>query len=116
MYVTTEILFPTRLIPTLQKACGPEWQRLVDKVTPLEETDPESLAFSLMMIRLNGCMECETDSFRAMRGCDTCALQTVRRCRGKERDLLKAYKVALKDVQAYLESTSEAEAQKSKVA
>lgn len=106
MYVTTEIMFPSRLIPTLRNACGPDWQRLVDKVTPLEETDPESLAFSLLMIRLNGCMECETDSFRAMRGCDTCALQTVRRCRSKERDLLKAYKVALKDVQAYLESSS----------
>jgi len=109
MYVTTEILFPSRLIPTLGKACGPEWQRLVDKVAPLEETHPESLAFSLMMIRLNGCMECETDSFRAMRGCDTCALQTVRRCRSKEPDLLKAYKVALKDVEAYLESPPNAD-------
>jgi|SRR6185436_5344397 len=106
MYVTTEIMFPARVIPTLQKACGPEWQRLVDKVTPLDEAHPESLAFSLMMIRLNGCLECETDSFRAMRGCDTCALQTVRRCRSKERELLKAYKVALKDVEAYLASST----------
>jgi hypothetical protein len=114
MYVTTEIMFPSRLIPTLQKACGPEWQRLVDKVTPLDENHPESLAFSLMMIRLNGCLECETDSFRAMRGCDSCALQTVRRCRNKERDLLKAYKVALKDVEAYLESP--ANTQKTKAA
>ena len=106
MYVTTEIMFPARVIPTLQKACGPEWQHLVDKVTPLDENHPESLAFSLMMIRLNGCLECETDSFRAMRGCDTCALQTVRRCRNKERDLLKAYQVALKDVEAYLASAT----------
>lgn len=106
MYVTTEIMFPARVIPTLQKACGPEWQHLVDKVTPLDENHPESLAFSLMMIRLNGCLECETDSFRAMRGCDTCALQTVRRCRSKERELLKAYKVALKDVEAYLASST----------
>ena len=113
MYVTTEIMFPPHLIPTLRKACGPEWERLVDKVSPLEETHPESLAFSLTMIRLNGCLECETDSFRAMRGCDTCALQTVRRCRNKERDLLKSYKVALKDVEAYLESP--ANAPKSKV-
>ncbi len=114
MYVTTEIMFPARVIPTLQKACGPEWQRLVDKVTPLDEAHPESLAFSLMMIRLNGCLECETDSFRAMRGCDTCALQTVRRCRSKERELLKAYKVALKDVEAYLASSTND--QKSKAA
>jgi hypothetical protein len=76
----------------------------VDKVTALDETHPESLAFSLMMIRLDGCLECETDSFRAMRGCETCALQTVRRHRRCERELLSQYKTALKEVKDYLES------------
>jgi hypothetical protein len=102
MYMQSEIMFPSRAIPLLRDAVGPEWRRLVDKVSTLEETHPESLAFALMMIRLDGCMECETDSFRAMRGCQTCALQTVRRFRGRERELARLYQAALKDVQAYL--------------
>ena len=102
MYVNTQIMFPPWVIPTLRDACGPEWQRLVDRVTPLEETHPESLAFSLMKIRLDGCLECETDSFRAMRGCAACALQSVRRYRSNEGALLRQYHVALDDVRSYL--------------
>ena len=102
MYVKTEIMFPPYVIPLLRDACGAEWRRLVDRVAVLDEAHPESLAFALMMIRLDGCLGCETDSFRAMRGCAACALQTVRRYRNRERDLLKLYKAALKDVQDYL--------------
>ncbi len=102
MYVNTEIMFPPKVIPSLREACGPEWQDLVDRITRLDETDPRSLAFSLMMIRLNGCLDCETDSYRAMRGCAACALQTVRRYRANERELLRLYGLALKDVEAFL--------------
>jgi hypothetical protein len=102
MYVNTDIMFPPRVIPTLRDACGPAWRGLVDEVTELDETHPQSLAFSLMMIRLDGCLECETDSFRAMRGCAACALQTVKRFRTNERELLRLHGAALKDVQAYL--------------
>ncbi len=112
MYMQTEILFPSRTIPLLRDACGPEWRRLVDKVAGLDETHPESLAFALMMIRLDGCMECETDSFRAMRGCSACAMQTVRRFQGKERELVRLYQAALKDVQGYLASTKPAKPRK----
>jgi hypothetical protein len=106
MYMKTEIMFPTYVIPMLREAGGPEWRRLVERVAALEETHPECLAFSLTMIRLDGCLECETDSFRAMRGCAACALQNVRRFRGKdkERELLRQYKTALKDVLAYLQT------------
>ena len=102
MYVNTEIMFPPKVIPSLREACGGEWRGLVEQVTRLDETEPQSLAFSLTMIRLNGCMECETDSYRAMRGCAACALQTVRRYRSNERELLRLYGTALKDVEAYL--------------
>ncbi len=102
MYFNTEIMFPTSVIPALRESSGPEWRRLVERVTDLDETDPERLGFALMMIRLDGCLECETDSFRAMRGCQACALQTVKRYRNNERELLRLYTVALTDVQAYL--------------
>jgi hypothetical protein len=102
MYVNTEIMFPPKVIPSLRDACGAEWQCLVDRVTALDETDPQSLALSLTMIRLDGCLECETDSYRAMRGCAACALQTVKRYRTNERELLRLYSAALADVEAYL--------------
>ena len=102
MYVNAEIMFPPSVIPSLRDAAGPEWRGLVERVSGLDETHPESLALSLMMIRLDGCLECETDSFRAMRGCAACALQTVRRYRKNERELLRLYQVALKDIEDYL--------------
>jgi hypothetical protein len=106
MYVNAEIMFPPSVIPSLRDAAGPEWRGLVERVSGLDETHPESLALSLTMIRLDGCLECETDSFRAMRGCAACALQNVRRFRRNDRELLRLYKAALKDVQAFLGARS----------
>lgn len=102
MYVNTEIMFPPKIIPSLRDACGPAWRGLVDRVTALDETEPQSLAFSLMMIRLDGCLECETDSYRAMRGCAACAFQSVKRFRANEQELLRLHGAALKDVEDYL--------------
>ena len=103
MYTHNEIMYPPRVTPLLREAAGPEWRRLVDRVCQLEETHPEALAFSLTMVRLDGCLECETDSFRAMRGCEACALQSVRRYRKNEKELLQLYDASLKDTRAYLE-------------
>jgi len=94
-------MFPPSVIPQLRDQRGPEWQKLVDHVQTLEDDHPELLAFVLLMIRLDGCLECETDSYRAMRGCDNCAIQTLRRLKLTDRDLLKQYKAALKDVEAF---------------
>ncbi len=103
MYAKNELMFPPYVIPMLRDQRGAEWQRLVDRVLSVEEDHPEALAFCLMMIRLDGCMECETDSFRAMRGCAPCAIQTLRRYKGNDRDLLKLHKAAQKDVDEFLE-------------
>ncbi|MBK9095465.1 MAG: hypothetical protein IPM84_22465 [Anaerolineae bacterium] len=40
-----EIIFPPKLIPHLRDLRGDEWRVLVDRVTPLSEMDPDSLAF-----------------------------------------------------------------------
>ncbi len=102
MYAQNALLFPHQMIPALRKLRGPEWQRLVETVLLLPEGQPEALAFDLMMIRLNGCLGCETDSFRAMRGCDLCSIQTLKRYKGSDHDLLAEYATALTDVQHYL--------------
>ena len=103
MYVANQLLFPPEAIPQLGNMRGPMWRDLVRRVADLPETHPESLAFSLMMIRLDGCMECETDSFRAMQGCATCARLTLRRHKRADDELLTRYRTALSDVKVFLE-------------
>ena len=102
MYTRNELMFPPYAVPALRDLRGEEWRQLVERVAALPPTHPASLAFSLMMIRLDGCMACETDSYRAMRGCTLCAAQTIRRYKGSDRELLQAYEEAHRDVVAFL--------------
>ncbi len=102
MYPDNELLFPAYVIPKLKDLRGPEWRKLVERVSKLPEEHPESLAFSLMMMRLDGCINCETDSFKAMRGCALCAMQNIRRFKGSDRELLKLYQAARQDINHYL--------------
>lgn len=102
MYTKNELMFPHYVIPQLRDARGDSWRDLIDRLSRLPETHEEVLAFMLTMIRVNGCMPCETDSYRAMRGCTMCTLQTLRRFKEPDSELLRIYNQSLKDVQAYL--------------
>jgi hypothetical protein len=102
MYPKAELLFPPRLIPSLRDLRGPEWAALVDRVAKLPETDPDSLAFTLMMIRLDGCVKCHEGSFKYMRGCQLCATQTIMQFKGSDADLSNMYRKARRDIDAYL--------------
>lgn len=107
MYTDNELLFPNYVIPLLRDMRGEEWRALVDRVVEQPDDHPEKLAFVLMMIRLNGCMECETDSYRAMRGCAMCATQTLRRFKEPDSELIDAYTKALADIKEYLAEREE---------
>ena len=98
----TELLFPSRIIPELKDQRGTEWQKLVEEVQAKAPTTLEHLAFVLMMARLDSCMTCNADSFRAMRGCTQCALQNVRRHRGGDDELIKMYQKAKKDIEPFV--------------
>lgn len=104
MHAGSELLFPPYAIAPLKKLRGPGWQALVKRVVALPETHPDSLAFSLTMVRLDGCLTCETDSYKAMRGCAQCATQTIRRFKEGDEELLKSYEQAREDMNAYLET------------
>lgn len=108
MYADNELLFPSQMITKLRFARGEEWRALVDHVAALPETHEDRLAFSLMMIKLNGCLNCETDSYRAMRGCKACAHQVLRRYKGSDQDLLRAYRKAQDEISRYLVLHAEA--------
>jgi hypothetical protein len=102
MYADNELLFPPHVIPQLRHLRGVVWRDLVDRVASLPDDDPESLAFSLLMIRLDGCLSCETDSFRAMRGCAACSHQVLHRYKGPDADLVKRYQRCQDEVRAHL--------------
>lgn len=104
MYHKTEMMFPPRVVPTLRDLRGEGWQKLVDKISALPEMHPDKLAFMLMMIRLDGCLRCDADSYRAMRGCGLCARQILRRFKGSDEDLIKQFDLARQDVLDFLES------------
>jgi len=63
----------------------------VDRVSRLPEDHPESLASSLWMIRLDGCMACETDSYQAMKVCLGCSLQSLMTYKGPDQEPLQRY-------------------------
>jgi hypothetical protein len=95
----TEIIFPMRVASQLRSARGYSWQRLVDQVLRSEEGSQERLAFSLLFVRLSGCLTCHADSYRAMRGCTLCAKQAVRRFRGNDSELIALYRCAQEEVE-----------------
>ena len=78
-----------------------------DRIREAEATGADTLAvgcpFCMMMIRLGGCMACETDSYRAMKGCLGCALQTLRRYKGPDEELVQRYQESLMEIEKHLE-------------
>ena len=104
MYAENALFFPKHIISSLRGLRGSDWAKLVDRVTNLPETHEDVLAFILMMIRLDGCMCCETDSYRAMRGCGACAHQTLRRYKGSDHELLSLFDIALQEVRIFAQA------------
>ena len=97
----TELLFPPRLIKGLKDLRGGLWRELVEYVASLPETHPDTLAFCLMIIRLNSCLNCFSGSYRFMRGCELCAQQTISRFQGTDEDLVALYEQAKQDLARY---------------
>ncbi len=94
----TEVLFPPRVIPTLAHLRGPEWRALVERIAALPQNHPDVLGFMLLMVRLDGCLSCHADSYRAMRGCTLCAQQAVVRFKGSDRELIRHWQIARQDI------------------
>jgi len=97
------MLFPPRLIAELKDLRGDEWRALVERIAALPETDVNTLAFCLMMIRLGGCLTCFSGSYRFMRGCYLCAQQAVARYQGTDEELLQLFERAQHDMSRYLD-------------
>lgn len=103
----TEFLFPMRVAPTLRSLRDERWREIVDRATDAPDGSPEQLAFSLLLINLAGCLTCHTDSYRALRGCTSCAQQAVRRQRGDSEELGDLLADARRTVLDYLDRNTE---------
>ena len=103
MHAKAELLFPAHLIGTLRDLRGDEWRALVDRVSALPETHPDSLAFVLMIIELDGCMKCNSNNYKFLRGCYLCATQTVQSFKGTDLELLEFYSKAQQELNLYLQ-------------
>jgi hypothetical protein len=114
MYPDSEILFPTRCIPILRDLRGEDWRDLVTRVMSRPEDHEDTLGFSLMMIRLGGCLTCDLDSYRASLGCATCSKRTVAGFKGSDKALLKKFNEARKEVDAYTGQNNRKKKAKSK--
>ena len=103
VHAKAELLFPAHLISSLRDLRGEEWRSLVDRVSALPETHPDSLAFVLMMIELDGCLKCNSNNYKFLRGCYLCATQTVQSYKGSDHDLINLYNKARQELSTHLQ-------------
>jgi hypothetical protein len=97
-----DLLFPSRAIEPLRKLRGVQWENLITHLVELDPTNPERVAFVLFMVRIGGCTTCQSDSFRAMRGCVVCASNTVKRFKGNDQNMIDLYNEAKRDIISYM--------------
>ena len=96
-----ELLFPLSVLPDIKGIRGEGWVKLVDRVTDQGSNLIDQLAMELLLVRLAGCLNCDSDSFRAMKGCEFCIRQTLRRFKGSDAELTKTYEQSKKEIGKY---------------
>ena len=100
--ISTELLFPFRYASALRDLRNQEWQEVIDRTISAEASLEEQMAFVLLLVRNAGCISCNSDSFRSMRGCVQCAGQVIRRYRGSDIELIQQLKQCETEVEKYL--------------
>lgn len=96
-----DLIFPPHLIPGLKNLRGFIWKELIDHLSDLDCLTTDRLAFILMMVNLSGCVTCQADSYKAMRGCAQCASVTIKRFRGNDQDLFIKFSESVNEIKRY---------------
>jgi hypothetical protein len=105
-----EILFPHKSVGSLVTARDGKWRELTKRIANLPEDHPDSLAFSLTMIRQCSCLDCNPDRYKALMGCSACAKRTLAAFKGADEGLVRAFHKARAEVDCYLKERSLAQA------
>lgn len=97
-----EILFPSRLIPSMRELRGELFRLLIDRLSTHSSSGHfEILGFTLMMIRLSNCLTCTADSHRAMQGCTFCSHRVIRNFGGTDEDLIQLWETACAEIRLW---------------
>ena len=97
----TEVLFPLRFAEELVDLRDDEWKKLVKFIISDQASRTDRVAFILFMVRLNGCVGCNADSYRAMRGCITCARLAIKRYKSGDDDLIHVFEQAKNEIVSF---------------
>jgi hypothetical protein len=100
----TEFIFPERYCEQLGNLRGESWMQLVTQVSNEEKDSVNRIALVYMIARINGCGNCNSDAFRAMKGCLMCAKNSIKRYRGSDKELLEQFSHAKQEIVDYLET------------
>ncbi len=99
----TELIFPTRLIPHLRNLRGELWQAVIDKVINNQDDIGSKMGMVILMSKLAGCLTCNADSYRAIRGCTICSQQALKRYKGSDKDLETYFNKSVQRANKYLQ-------------
>ena len=99
----TDLLFPPRILPVLQDLRGKHWQELVTNVIAAGPGSLEQVAFVLMMARMNNCVTCNSNSYRAMNGCLPCTKLSLKRYRENDEVLIGVFQATRAEVEQYMQ-------------
>lgn len=98
----TEYIFPASLASQLGDLRDVPWQQLIQTVTGNGISDVDRISLIYMIARISGCASCNSDAFRAMKGCLVCAKNAIKRFRGSDAELVEQFEQARKEVTEYL--------------
>jgi hypothetical protein len=104
VYFRAELLFPHDSVPALMEVGDGRWRSLVRRISDLPDTDEDALAFSLMMIRLCGCLRCNPGSYKASLGCSACGRRIIGMNKETDDALIAHFHKAREDLLRYLET------------
>jgi hypothetical protein len=97
----TPFLFPHNSVLSLREMREERhWSKLVDRVSRLPETNEESLAFQLMMVKICGCLRCT--NYKANLGCTTCSQRAVRNSKSPTNAMIHWFTKARSEVNCFL--------------
>ena len=94
----TEIIFPPSIIPELAGLRSESWRILIRNVLGAPKSEPDKVAFVLLMARLNNCAACNGDTYRAMQGCIRCSQQVLQRRKESDEELVAQFHAACQEI------------------
>ena len=100
----TYLIFPPKAIQALKDERGESWHQVALLAATASPDHLDRLSFILMMARLNNCVTCNSDSYRAIIGCTACSKQTLKRFRGSDMDLLSIFEASRIEVTSCLKN------------